>query len=133
MEIQKTKPSKYERLTTKKAVGMYGENFACNRLMLKGHKILARNYRSRRCEIDIISEYKDSIYFTEVKTRRCIYNGTPTEAVDYDKISRMQKAADIWLRNNNITQSKDVRTNVIGIELKSNGKLTVDEFLVEAL
>lgn len=49
--------------------GRWGENQAANFLKRKGFKIVDRNFRTSRGEIDIIAQKGDDYYFIEVKTR----------------------------------------------------------------
>lgn len=50
-------------------LGRIGENLACEYLVNNGYKVLARNYRRKWGEIDIVAKYKDgTLVFFEVKT-----------------------------------------------------------------
>ena len=72
-----------------KITGRLGEDIACNFLEKLGYKILAKNYRySRFAEIDIVAKDKDTIVFTEVKTRCGTNFGHPFEAVNHKKRRR---------------------------------------------
>ena len=50
-------------------IGRVGEDLAQKYLSSLGFKILERNWRWRKCEIDIIAIHRDKIVFIEVKTR----------------------------------------------------------------
>lgn len=50
-------------------IGNIGENSVCDYLVEKGYTIIARNYRIKGGEIDIIAANSDYIAFVEVKTR----------------------------------------------------------------
>lgn len=50
-------------------IGKVGEELAYKYLSSLGYKILERNWRWRKCEIDLIAIHKDEIVFVEVKTR----------------------------------------------------------------
>ncbi len=54
----------------KRDTGLRGEDIAARHLTAKGYRILSRNYRGGRCELDIIAEKGDTIVFCEVKTAR---------------------------------------------------------------
>ena len=56
----------YKRNTKK--LGSNGEQRAADYLISKNYKILHRNWRTRRGEIDIIAQIDDTIVFVEVKT-----------------------------------------------------------------
>src|SRR6185295_16624585 len=51
------------------ALGKTGEDLACRELTRRGYAILARRYRRRRGEIDIIARDGPTIVFVEVKAR----------------------------------------------------------------
>lgn len=82
-------------------LGKLGENFASSLLLQRGWHILARNYRTRFGEIDIISRDKnEQLVFTEVKTRRSVRYGMPEEAVSPAKQRHLRLASYQWLREN---------------------------------
>lgn len=98
------------------AVGRAGERIAERHLHRRGHRILARNWRSPRGEIDVISALRDgTIVFTEVKTRRALDHGAPLEAVDEVKRGRLMRAAQDYLRHWGI-ENRPLRFDLIGIE-----------------
>jgi putative endonuclease len=55
-------------VTDKKAVGKDGEDLVSKSLETEGWELIARNWRTRRGEIDIIARERDTIVFIEVKT-----------------------------------------------------------------
>lgn len=91
--------------------GAYGEELAAKYLKKKGYRILERNFRSGKHEIDLIAYEKRSGYtvFVEVKTRSNSQFGLPCEAVDANKIHflllaeasylKMKDAFDVPVRN----------------------------------
>lgn len=81
----------------KKAVGKAYEDLATAYLINKGYKILARNYRCKVGEIDIIASDKDFLVFIEVKYRKNSAFGSPAEAVNYYKQQRILRAAKWYL------------------------------------
>ena len=82
--------------TTK--IGTKGEVAVCEYLEQRGHKIVARNFKTKFCEIDVVSVYDDKIYFTEVKTRRESIRGGGIYAVDQKKLAKMKFAAEVFLK-----------------------------------
>jgi len=56
-------------LPYRQLIGKKGEDLACQELERRGHTILARRYRTRFGEIDIVSEVGGLIVFVEVKAR----------------------------------------------------------------
>ena len=79
--------------------GKEGEELACQFLAGEGHEILARNFRNRLGEIDIVSRKKDYIFFIEVKNwdRSFI---TPLEVFTKKKIGIMRKLAEFFMFSN---------------------------------
>lgn len=79
--------------------GAAGEDRAAAYLMEKGFRILARNYRSRFGEIDIIAEDGKYLLFAEVKTRKSSSLVGPAEAVTAAKRARIARTAMLYLQN----------------------------------
>lgn len=94
------------------ALGKWGEDVACGRLVAEGYAICERNWRMGRYEIDIIAMRGDSIVFAEVKTRsdRTV---DPLEAVDDAKMSHMAASAGVYIECNNLPHR--VRFDLFGI------------------
>ena len=83
---------------TNKDLGRKGEAVAASFLERHGCRIVARNYRCRAGEIDIIAEETGpTVRFVEVKTRASDRYGTPAEAVTGGKRARIRKTALHWL------------------------------------
>lgn len=80
-----------------KTLGDRAESTVAAFLESKGHRIIARNWRTRFCEIDIISSYTGSLYFTEVKYRRNTSQSSGEDAIDSKKLQKMHFAAELYL------------------------------------
>lgn len=78
-------------------IGNIGENAAADYLREAGYDILARKYRCRLGEIDIIARDNGVIVFVEVKTRRSKAYGMPAEAVTYSKQQKIINTALCYL------------------------------------
>lgn len=74
-------------------LGDRGERVAARHLKSLGYRIVARQYRSRLGEIDLIALDGDTIVFVEVKTRSGTLHGHPFEAVDHRKQRQLTRAA----------------------------------------
>ncbi|HWB62541.1 MAG TPA: YraN family protein, partial [Chitinophagales bacterium] len=83
-------------------LGKQGERAAADYLLQLGHTILAQNYRFGRAEVDIISNEKGVIVFTEVKTRSSTQFGLPEEFVDKKKRKLLHSAAGEYMYQNKI-------------------------------
>ena len=99
------KVKKAEKITTKE-LGDKAEDFVAEFLKQEKHEILARNWRTKFCEIDIISKYGESYYFTEVKFRKNNDFGGGEAAISKKKISQMQFAADFFAYKNKLKNSE---------------------------
>jgi putative endonuclease len=82
------------------ALGKAGEDLACVELARRGYVILARRYRRREGEIDIVARDGPTIVFVEVKTRESRAFGAAAEAVTAIKRRRIvQLALDYLARH----------------------------------
>lgn len=80
------------------ATGQEAEEKVAAALQTRGHKIVARNWRTRWCEIDIVSRKKQTMYFTEVKYRSSSDWGDGLDYITPKKLQQMQFAAELWLQ-----------------------------------
>lgn len=78
-------------------IGRRGEERAAAFLLAKGFQLLAKNWRCKAGEIDLIVEREGDIRFVEVKTRRSATYGLPEEAITPTKIVRLRATAEAWL------------------------------------
>ena len=75
--------------------GHRGEWLAAAALMAKGFRILARRYKTRLGEIDLIARRGDLVLIVEVKARRTLIEAM--EAIGRESERRIEGAADLWL------------------------------------
>jgi putative endonuclease len=87
-------------MTDKRIKGDFGEEKACLYLAQKGYNITARNFRMKCGEIDIIAENSERLAFVEVKTRKLLGLGRPSDAVNDAKKRKIIKTAQIYLLQN---------------------------------
>jgi putative endonuclease len=78
-------------------LGKRGEAIAARHLEDRGCRILARSFRTRRGEVDLVVLDRGVVVFVEVKTRSTLACGRPAESVDALKRARMAGAARTWL------------------------------------
>lgn len=83
--------------TAKQIIGQQGEDAATHLVQGLGMKILARNWRKGRLELDIICKDGDTIVFVEVKTRKMSGMQEPYEALTIQKQRTLIRAAQAWL------------------------------------
>ena len=82
---------------TTRQIGNKGEQAAADWLTARGHEIVARNWRTRYCEIDIVSVKGEVLYFTEVKYRKNDDFGDGLAAITAKKQRQMRFAAELFL------------------------------------
>lgn len=63
-----------------------------------GHQVIARNFKTKICEIDIISLLGEKIYFTEVKYRKNDNFGGGVAAIDKKKLEKMKVGVEMFLK-----------------------------------
>lgn len=81
-------------------LGRQAEDAVAGLLEQHGFEILARNWRTRVCEIDIIAQKKGVIYFVEAKYRTSPAQGDGFEYITSKKLKQMEFAAQMWLQHN---------------------------------
>jgi putative endonuclease len=99
--------------------GKAGEDLAASFLEQKGFKIIKRNYRFERGEIDLIAEEGDELVFIEVKARRSTAYGTPEDAVTEEKQEQVHTVAEGYLFEHDI-DNRPCRFDVVAIEFKND-------------
>lgn len=78
-------------------VGRRAEQIAATYLRQRGHQVIAQNWRTRWCEIDLIVRRGNCIYFVEVKYRSSTAQGAGLEYITHKKLAQMHFAAEFWL------------------------------------
>lgn len=94
-----TKNESAQAIRSTKQVGDHAESIVTEFLETRGHTIIARNYKTRFYEIDIVSARSDKIFFTEVKYRKTGSHGNPLEMITKEKLKQMTFAAKAFLEN----------------------------------
>lgn len=104
--------------------GKIAEDMAADYLQKKEYKILARNFRFQKAEIDIIAEKDNLIIVVEVKARSTDAFILPQEAVTKTKIRSIVLAANHYLEEFN--RQNEVRFDIISVLPDENKNLTID-------
>ena len=104
--------------------GNLAENLAADFLTQKNYKILVRNFRYQRAEVDIIAEFEDLIVVVEVKARSFNSLIEPQEAVTKKKIKAILLCSDFFMTENSI--DKEVRFDIITVVPDESGKLVIE-------
>ena len=93
----------------------WSEDFALDRLQSRGLRLVARNYRTRRGEIDLVLQEDASLVFVEVRYRASIAFGRPEETVDAKKQSRLRLAAEAFLQRHQSGHDTECRFDVFAV------------------
>ena len=84
-------------MRVKDAVGRFGEQVAVEHLEAAGLVVLARNWRCRDGELDIVARDGSQLVFVEVKTRSSLQFGPPAAAVGREKSARIRRLGLRWI------------------------------------
>jgi putative endonuclease len=109
-------------------LGQKGEDIAAGHLVEKGYRILHRNWKSGKRELDIVAENNDFIVFVEVKTRTDDYSIHPRQAVTSEKQRSIIYAAEGYIQKYNI--NKEGRFDIVAVI--SDGQSVVVEHIENA-
>jgi putative endonuclease len=105
----------------RQSFGKHGEDLAARELRRRGYEILARRYRTRFGEIDIVARDGRAIVFVEVKARRSSRYGRAAEAVTASKQRRLAAMAlDYLVWSDHLTDP--CRFDVVSIDDFGDGK-----------
>ena len=97
------------------AVGARLERAAERYLSERGLRTLARNYRCRGGELDLVMQHGDSIVFVEVRYRRSRAYGSAAESVDRRKQQRLLRAAEHYLARHGARAGCPCRFDVVAL------------------
>jgi putative endonuclease len=95
-------------------LGKIGEDIATIYLQDLGYEILERNFRFKRVELDIVAQSGSTLVFCEVKTRRSVSHGVPSDAITPIKLQHIRTAALHWLTNNQ-SRHQGIRFDAISV------------------
>src|SRR5687768_6006497 len=101
-------------MNARTGLGDVGEDVAERLYRKMGFRVLDRNFRCERGEIDIVARRGPLLVFCEVKTRRTDRWGEPSEAVHHAKQARLRRLAAIWLGRRR-PGAVDIRFDVVSV------------------
>ena len=93
--------------------GHFSEWLASAALMLKGFRIVARRYRTKLGEIDLIARRGDLVLIVEVKARKTLMEAV--EAIAYESERRIEGAADLWLTRQRDHAKLSMRFDMVAV------------------
>lgn len=106
-------------------LGRRGENLAAEFLTRQGMTVLARNWRCRQGELDLVATEPGRLVVCEVKTRSGPGFGDPAEAVTARKASRIRHLTHCWLAEHRIVWC-EVRFDVLSVHWPPDGEPWVE-------
>lgn len=98
----------------RRVLGAAGEEQAAAWYRARGYHVLARNWRCRDGELDLVVRRRHEVAFVEVKTRRSTRFGHPLEAVTATKQARIRRLALAYLQATG-TRARALRFDVVAI------------------
>jgi putative endonuclease len=108
-------------MSKSKQSGQLGEQLAADYLIQHGWEIVARNYRHKRSEIDIIASNGKILLFVEVKTRSNMAFGMPENFVNNRQAERIISAADHYIRE--ADWKEQIRFDIISIDIATSSTI----------
>jgi putative endonuclease len=103
-------------MADKDELGRAGEDRAARYLEAKGYAVVARNWRCREGEIDLVAIDGDELVVVEVKTRRGEGFGHPFEAIDSRKRARLWRLAVAWAAaHRDAVQARRLRIDAVAV------------------
>lgn len=109
------------------ATGRLGEDVAELQYVRRGFRVLARNWRCRIGELDLVLARGDLLVVCEVKTRRGTGFGGGYEAVDARKRQKLRAVAEAFLLQTGLAPPS-VRFDVASVRLRPDGSAAVEVF-----
>jgi putative endonuclease len=106
------------RTDRRRALGARGEAAVAARYVASGYEVLARNWRCRSGELDLVLIRDRVLVFCEVKTRTSDRFGQPVEAVTRGKRQRIRRLAARWLDEHQPVV-REVRFDVASVRVGS--------------
>lgn len=105
--------------------GTEAESAASRWLERQGYTIVERNWKIKLCEIDIVAEKQDRLYFVEVKHRKTAKSGDGLAAITAKKLRQMRFAADMYVHWHNLYST----ARVLAVISTSGESLQIDQCL----
>ena len=100
--------------TARRVLGASGEDAAAAWYEAHGYQVVARNWRCRQGELDLVVRRGRTVVFCEVKTRTSAAFGAPVEAVTRTKQMRLRGLAARWLEEST-TRAGEIRFDVVAV------------------
>jgi putative endonuclease len=119
-------PKGHTSQATRRTLGQHGEDCAAAYLVEQGYEVVARNWRTREGELDLVARDGAWLVFVEVRARRAGKSGLPSlgppeESVTPRKQARLAAMAEAYLFEN--LWDGPWRIDVIALEIRGDGSV----------
>ena len=99
----------------RRALGARGEQAVADWYCARGYELVARNWRCREGELDLVVRRGRTFVFCEVKARTSTRFGAPVEAVTRAKQVRLRHLAARWLEDEAPVRPREIRFDVASV------------------
>jgi len=110
-----TKPSPGAAYAARRALGQRGEEAVGHWYEAQSYEVVARNWRCREGELDLVLRRARLFVFCEVKSRTTSTFGVPAEAVTRTKQARIRRLAARWLQDAAPVRAREIRFDVASV------------------
>lgn len=122
-----------DRVTdSRQRLGRWGENLAATHLESIGYALVARNWRCRGGEIDLVFRDGETVVFVEVKTRRGRNYGAPEEGLTQHKSNKLLSLGEQYMAEHGLADV-NWRIDLVAVELDEHGRLLRCEHIPNAV
>lgn len=115
----------------RRTLGKLGEEAACRLLVSQGYDILARNFRCRLGELDIVCRQGRTVVFVEVRARSSASFGLPQESVVGRKKHKVRLVAQVYLQQADLGDA-NCRFDVVAVRAGKDGRIEQVEHFLDA-
>ena len=98
----------------RRMLGNEGESLAQAFLQDKGLELVAKNYRCRLGELDLVMRHREQIVFVEVRTKSSAAFGTGLESITFRKRTKLKLLAQQFLAHYGL-QGSDLRFDIVSV------------------
>lgn len=120
-----------EHIGARGRLGRYGEAVAAGWLEERGYRIVDRNWRCARGELDLVAWDGGTLVFAEVKTRAGTSVGHPLEAITRQKLGRIRHLVPAWFAAHPEVSAPAIRIDALAVHV--DGPRNVVEHLAGVL
>lgn len=107
-------------MQNKRQIGAAGEEYAAQLLVKSNLKIISRNYRCPKGEIDLIAEDEGCLVFVEVRSRSSGKQGWAEESITEHKRRKLYAVASYYLSSRGYKEYPPIRFDIVALHRKAN-------------